>query len=288
MDQLAFFEQYFSLEYYMGLEGMTTELSVTDDDEVNIEMTMATSMYSEVLEDLVGDIEEFAQGMDGLMVPNIKEMPEYQQLLTILNGLQPMQLDALYDPANPTELAFRIDLTTFMNTIAMLAGSGDMMGAPINQMTIDVVVRDGAEVTLPEQASNMNEVIDDVAKLYFVQELMMVSRNLISQAELSGDNPLHEETEVPVNVLYELAGMSSSDFEGVLDLSLSYIVNRGTMDSPEYSIYYYWSDGQAVFVEEVSLDDLEELVYTSTSIAPIIELVNDQAFDLEKLIFLIE
>jgi len=288
IDHLALFEQYFSLEYYMGLEGMTTELSVTDDDAVNIEMTMATSMYGEVLEDLVGDIEEFAMGMDGLMVPNMKEMPEYQQLLTILNGLQPMQLDALYDPANPTELAFRIDLTTFMNTLAMLAGSGDMMSAPINQMTIDVVVRDGAEVILPEQASNMNEVIDDVAKVYFMQELMMVSRNLIFEAELSGENPLYEETEVPVNVLYELTGLSSGDLEGVLDLSLSYIVNRGTMDSPDYSMYFYWIDGQAVFVEEVSLDDLEELVYTSTSIAPIIELVNDQAFDLEKLMFLIE
>lgn len=288
LENLSLFEKYGSLEYYMNQEGMTLDLFVNSDDQVEMQMLMDTTMYGAVLDDFVSDLELFAAGLDDVILPDIKAMPEYQQLLTILSGLQPMQLDAMYDPSNPTELAFQIDLTTFMNTLAMLASGGGMMNPPVNQMTIDVVVRDGAEVVLPESATDLNQVIDDVAKVYIMQEFFSLSTTLIDQAEESANNPLYAENEVSLVELNELYGESLSNLEAVIDVSTSYIVNRGTLDAPDYYMYFYWNDGQAVFVEEVSIDFLEELVFMSTSITPIIELVNDQAFDLEKLINFME
>lgn len=286
LDQIQVFEQYLSLEYYMNQEGMTTDLDVNEEGAVVMRMTMASDFYRTVLTELAGDVQTFMMGLEEVEVPDIDSMPEFEQFLMILDGLQPMQLDAVYDPANPTQLAFRLDLTTFVNTLALLAGMPSLE-PPVNQLTIDVVVRDGAEVVLPDNATDMNEVVRDVAKVLFVQEVLWTLDDLIYEVENTPDNPLHEETEVPVNVLYDLS-TSSGDFYGLFDLDLSYVVNRGTTDQPDYYFQLFWLDGQMVFVEELSLDNVEELVLESSSMTPIIALVNDDGFVVEKLGILIE
>jgi hypothetical protein len=286
LDQIQVFEQYLSLEYYMNQEGMTTDLDVNEEGAVVMRMTMASDFYRTVLTELAGDVQAFMMGLEEIEVPDIDSMLEIEQFLMILDGLQPMQLDAVYDPANPSQLAFRLDLTTFVNTLALLAGMPSLE-PPVNQLTIDVVVRDGAEVVLPDNATDMNEVVRDVAKVLFVQEVLWTMDDLIYEVENGPDNPLHEETEVPVNVLYDLS-TSSGDFYGLFDLDLSYVVNRGTMDQPDYYFQLFWLDGQMVFIEELSLTNVEELVLDSTSMTPIIALVNDDGFVVEKLGILIE
>jgi hypothetical protein len=286
LEQIQVFEHYLSLEYYMNQEGMTTDLDVNEEGAVVMSMTMASDFYRSVLSELAGDLQTFMMGFEEVEVPDLDSTPEFEQFLMILDGLQPMQLDAVYDPANPTQLAFRLDLTSFVNTLALLAGMPSFE-PPVNQLTIDVVVRDGAEVALPENATDMNEVVRDVAKVLFVQEVLWTMDDLIYEVENGPENPLYEETEVPVNVLYDLS-TSSGEFYGLFDLNLSYVVNRGTMDQPDYYFQLFWLDGQMVFVEELSLDHVEELVLESTSVTPIIALVNDDGFVVDKLGILIE
>ncbi len=284
---MELFAKYLTLEYYMNQEGMTAELDVDDNDAVVMSMTMDPTMYGSVINDLLTDFSLFASGLEGVEVPDMQSAPEYQQLLMILNGLQPMQMDAVYNPNNPTVLSFRIDLTTFVNTLAMMTSNGEMMAPPVNALTIDVVVRSGAEVAIPEVASDMNIVVKNIAKLMFVQEVYYSANELISYVEMSNENPLYTANEVPMNVLASFAMYDDTSYQ-MFDQDLSYIVNRGSLEVPEYYIHLVWLDGTDVFVDELSLNEIEVLIYESDTITPIIELVNDAAFDLSKLSSLME
>lgn len=289
VSNVELFSKYLTLEYYMSQEGMSAELDVNEDQEVLMTLTMATTMYGTVITDLITDLETFGNGLDEVDVPDISTMPEYTQLMTILNGLQPMQLDAVYDPANPTQLSFNIDLTTLVNTLSMMASNGQMMTPPVNSLTIDVVVRSNAEVVLPETATDMNVVVRDVMKLMFVQEVKYTLLDeVVDYYENDETNVLQPNENVSLSMIdfwvTDDPYMTNNQMAEMFDLELSYIVNRGTVESPEYFIQLVWIDGQNVFVEEVGYAELTTLIYESQMIGPIIGLVNDEAFELSRLL----
>jgi hypothetical protein len=249
-------------------------------------------MYGEIIDELLADIQNFAAGLDDVEVPNMSELPEYQLIMTILNGLQPMQVDALFDPASPTELSFALDLTSLVNTLAMITSGGEVMVAPVNELTINVVVRSGAEVTLPENATDMNEIVKDIMKLMFVQQVNGNINMFVSYLDWYEEEALPIDEEVTFNevilMMEENEYYYYDMFEGVFDQDLSYIVNRGTVEEPMYYFNLVWADGANVFVGELGVEYLNNLIYNSEMITPIIELVNDDAFDISRLTSLME
>jgi hypothetical protein len=292
VENINVFAKYLDLEYYMEQEGMTAELNINEEQQVEMTMTMATTMYGEIIDELLADIQNFAAGLDDVEVPNMSELPEYQLIMTILNGLQPMQVDALFDPASPTELSFALDLTSLVNTLAMITSGGEVMVAPVNELTINVVVRSGAEVTLPENATDMNEIVKDIMKLMFVQQVNGNINMFVSYLDWYEEEALPVDEEVTFNevilMMEENEYYYYDMFEGVFDQDLSYIVNRGTVEEPMYYFNLVWADGANVFVGELGVEYLNNLIYNSEMITPIIELVNDDAFDISRLTSLME
>jgi hypothetical protein len=294
-DNLSMFEEFFTLDYYMDNDILTMEVEKTEEFAILTTITLEPIAYAFVLQDLIQTSVTYMDGFELMDLPYIQfincppealtcePLPEYTDLMMNLNLLGEVEYTVLYDPSNPTEVITKLDLTDFVNKLAMM--DEYVTTEPVIELSFSVTVREGEAITIPENVSDMNMIAEDVAKF----SLSMLAYEALEDVSLYYDASSSE-------MLMFGDRRPLDTFEGYVDLSLafdsnmSYVEMGGSGLVPDYTIQLFWHDGTPVFTSPLGYLELVDVAGfdgpgTSELFQHYVDKVNEDNFNMTKLLF---
>lgn len=296
-DSLDMFEEFFTLDYYLDNNLLTTEVEKTVEFGILTTVTLEPIAYAYILQDVLGEAVTYLDGFQSFDLPYIEfincpvdetcePLPEYQELMGQLALLGGVEYTVLYDPSNPNEVVTKIDFTEFINNLAML--DEEVTTAPVIDLSIQVTVNEAATVTIPTEVSDVNMVAEDFARF----SLSMLAYEALGEVfEYYYDNP----TEVALSFGDTRQLDTFGDYLNLslaFDLNMSYVEVSGSILNPEYSIQLYWNDGTLVFTTPLGLAELLVVVgpgtggpATNAVFEYYVDKVDEDNFNMTKLLF---
>jgi predicted small lipoprotein YifL len=292
-DNLSMFEEFFTLDYYMDNDILTMEVEKTEDFAILTTITLEPIAYAFVLQDVIQTTVTYIEGFESMELPYIQfincpagatcePLPEYTELMMNLGLLGEVEYTVLYDPSNPTEVITKLDLTDFINKMAMM--DEYVTSEPVIELSFGMTIRQGEAITIPTDVSDMNIVAEDFAKFSLA---ILAYEALEDVTEYYFENPSE--------MLMFGDTRQLDTFEGSLDLSLafdsnmSYVEMGGSIVAPDYSIQLYWHDGTPVFTGPVGYLELLDVVGDEAPTAEMyqyyVDKVDEENFNMTKLLF---
>lgn len=294
-ESLSIFEKYFSMDYYLEQNYLNIKVEENGDFEILTTMNIDDSTYPEIYADFVADTFTFLNGFDTMVVPHVQyvncptgeidcaEFEEYNDMLDMLNELQDIDMLVTYNLLEPNAMNMSIDLADFAEgLIEYQFPQWRDTGYSILQFDVNVSVSNDAEITIPENANDVNAIAEDAARV----SLLYTAYSVITQLD-----SLFYNTDANMS----LGQHFLSDYEYSIDLNLAYDINKsyiiisGDLADPDYEIQLYWIDGTKVFDEPVSSVYYEEVLMngipTHEQYVEAIGLVDEENFSITKLVF---
>ncbi len=293
IENLDMFEEYFDMQYYIGIGVLELDVQATDEYAIETTVTLVGSAYSELFEDLIADVYWYLDGFESFTLPYVEhlncptsetceEFAEYNEVIDNLNQLGNMYFTATYDPANPGEVVMHINFTEFVN--ALIEMDEYTTNSSVVDMSITVTIQENGAVTIPEVVADMNQVAEDFAKV----SLTIMAYDLLRDV---GEYYIDNGGEVTLDFGDTRALDTFGDYvrpSFAFDANESYVSVGGSIINPDYSIQLYWHDGTKVFVEPLSvsfLDDFMELnTPTRTMYLSLLSKVDAENFSITKLL----
>ncbi len=298
LENLHVFEEFFTLDYYIENDLLTTEIEKTEDFSVLTTVTLEPIAYAYLLQEVAETTVTYLEGFEAFELPSYQfincesgevcePLPEYNDLMMNLGLLGEVEYTILYDPSTPTEVITELDLTEFINNLAML--DEEITEEPVIELSIKITVREGGTVTIPEDVSDINMIAEDVAKFSLVALVFDEFGNVLEYAE---ENP--EEFALDFGERKYLGSVDSFFDVGLaFDKNMSYIEMGGSIISPEYYIQLFWHDGTQVFTSPIGIIELVEEVFEPLLEGPmsneifleLVDMVDEENFNMTKLLF---
>jgi len=292
---LAMFEEYGTLDYYLGIDLLDIELDITSTFDIITTATVDTSASSQLFADVLNDVYWYLEGFEVLVdMPYVDvfncpvDLPigetcdtftEYPEILEALGALGEIVLTVEYDPLNMDETVIHVQFSDFIQDLIIEVDETDM--TVVNDFSVTITMMTSADVDVPtEDITDVNQKIEDFAKF----SLVMEARNILNNIDdYYNFGPMPRPTvpsNIPVLQLQDYIGVS-----GAFDNELSYF----RVDGEDITLQLYWLDGTPVFTEALSMTDLNTQFGSGTG-APEradflywMDMINPQNFNMTKL-----
>ena len=292
-DNLSMFEEFFTLDYFMDNDILTMEVAKTEDFAILTRITLEPIAYAFILQDLIQTSVTYLDGFTLFELPCIQfindngaefcePLPEYTDLMMNLGLLGEIEYTVLYDPSNPTEVITKLDLTDFVNKMAMM--DEYVTEEPVIELSFAVTVREGEAILIPEAVNDVNMLAEELAKF---------SLSVLAYEALEDVTDYYYDN--PTELLLFGDTRQLDTFEGYIDLSLafdlnmSYVEMGGSLLAPDYTIQLFWHDGTPVFTGPLGYLELLDVVGfeapTSEMFQYFVDKVDLENFNMTKLLF---
>lgn len=295
-ENLDMFDEFFTLDYYLENNLLTTEVEITEEFGILTTVTLEPIAYAYLLKDVIDETVLYLDGFQSFELPYIEyincptdeicqPLPEYTELMTNLGMFGEIEITVTYAPSNPNEVITKVDFTDFMNQLIMMDGTVEQ--ASVIDLSIQVRVFESEEIVIPEVVTDMNVVAEDFAKF---------SLSILAYEALEDIGEYY--SMYPEELILFGDSIQLDTFEGYLNLSLafdlndSYVEMGGSILSPDLSIQLFWNDGTEVFTSPLGLAELFDIVGPGAE-APddaatyqyFVDKVNEDNFNMTKLLF---
>jgi hypothetical protein len=300
---LSEFEQYIDMSYYMDYASEGTTLSKSDDMTLEVSMDMPTTMYTELLDDLVADLYMYLDGFNSIDLSMYTEDLEcesdvclfefpYTELRESLSELGGMQMDMEYDPTTLGDMTMSLDLTAFLNTLVELnydmvssdpyfvpSNSNDLLTG-VTAFRVDMTVTNDVTIDLPTETDDANKLLEELSKMIIIDEASSIFANVDDYDFFNG-------TDLTA-IVDENRSLDEFGYYVMLSAVIDGELSTVTFDGEHYVLDLYWIDGTAVFngpVSELELDTLVELMddYNRDAYLELISLVDEDNYNMTKL-----
>ena len=296
-ENLSIFDEFFTLDYYLDNNILTTEIEVTDDFGILTTITLEPIAYVFIFQDLIDEAVVYLDGFQTFDLPYIEfincppgetcePLPEYSELMIDLALLGEVEYTISYYPSNPGEVITKIDFTDFINKLVMMDET--VTQEPVIELSLKVTVRENGTVTVPTEVSDINMIAEDFAKF----SLSVLAYEALEDVSMYYMDNFGEFT-------LDFGDTRQLDtFEDYLDLSLAFDLNMsyvevgGSVLAPDYSIQLFWHDGTPVFTGPVGLVELLDVVGPGVDGPPTADIyqyyvdkVDAENFNMTKLLF---
>jgi len=289
---LGMFDEFFTLDYYLENNLLTTELEIMEDFEILTTVTLEPIAYAYLFQDVIGEAVLYLNGFQSFELPYIENincptgeicepLPSYQDLMTDLALLGDVEVSMLYAPNNPNEMVTTIDFTDFINNLVMLEQE------PVIDLSIKITVSEPKEVIIPTVNTDMNMVAEDFAKFSLSILAYDALEDISDYYAMYPNEEIVFGDSVQLDTFGEYLNLSLA-----FDLNSSYVEMGGSIISPDLTIQLFWNDGTPIFTSPVGLDELlivvgpdSEAPETSEVYQYYVNKVDEDNFNMTKLLF---
>lgn len=262
LDEIAFiaermsdFEEYFTYQYYIDEEFLAVSAEIVDGDNILTTATIDPTNFDNVFEDFVTDLYwfmyEFPNSdlgyVENLNCPSSQTCEEFDAISEVADvtaNLDSLTVEFLYDPSGDKSMSMTLDAADFLQSIA---DEDEYASVTFNTAEISVSMSEGATITVPSNAGNVQDAIDELVMLGFMESIQSKVRTL--QNEL-GWNPVPDGT-YTLETYPQWHRFDTPAF----DQDMSTIVIAGG----EATVTLYWRDGSMVLDSAVTHEELEML-----------------------------
>ncbi len=296
-ENLDQFSQYFDLTYYEENGMATTSIEATDDNKVKTNIEIYN--YGNLFEDFGEDLYAYLDGFSSFEMPYVDpyncpssatycEMIPVEEIKEGLNMFGSISGYVLVDPAAQDKVEIYIDFKDVMNEFMVEMGEGEY----VDTMEMTMVVEEGADITLPNSVTNMNEVLEDFAMFSLNTYAFGFMNDL--KWDFQYDSYMFDTMNGTTFTVEELEDMGFYvDMTQAFSASLSTITVGGSMYNPTIEVELFWVDGTKVFDRAVTMAELDGVLnsdITATSYSMYLDLVAEENFNLTKLflVFVLE
>ena len=291
LDNISMFEDYVSLPYYLENEIVTLDLAQTPNNEILTTITLNGSETSQLFVDVMADAYLFLEGFETFDLPYVQHLncpvgeecedfTEYLEIIQDLGELGNVEMEALFNPLDQSEMEMTIDFTSLVNS---LLAFDDENEAIVNDLSVIISMDENTTVTVPTEVSSVNEVAEDFAQVYLNDMAYEIVKDAL---EFYTENPLD----------FALGNHALDTYEGYVDVSLAFdevkslITVGGTSSLPTISLTLYWADGSLVFDQPISLSYLDDILNgdmpSAAQYQALLDGVNQDNFHMSKMIII--
>ena len=258
---LVMFEDYFSLDYYMGIGLYDVELEITEELQVIGTATVDASASSQLVADLLDDVYWYLDAFETFEMPYVdafycpdellvgevcETFTEYPEILADLAMLGEIVVTVEYDPLNLDEMVYEIQFSDFVQELIVMEDPTDL--TVVNDFSITVTMMTSAAPVLPtEDITDVNQKIEDFAKFSLVMEARNILNNIEEYYMYYPLDRVVGPSHIPVMELENYIGVSVA-----FDHEMSYFI----VGAEDITLVLYWLDGTPVFTEGLSMTDL--------------------------------
>ncbi|TVP94300.1 MAG: hypothetical protein EA374_07090 [Acholeplasmatales bacterium] len=275
LEDLVRFDPYLDLNYFGNHAEAELTMDMTEDFQILTAMHMSPAMLEAFATEFFGDVWHWLNQLQALDFPEVDPISceagpceDWYEFIDFFAALDTtLVMSMLHDPADLSAVTMHLDLTELLLN---LTGDDELVA-----FELSVSIREGAQITVPTASFHLNELFEDLAKLYIASDIYSFLYDIQGFYDLEpGVYPLTE-------------FFSAEHYEGVFDLDLSTV--EVTQDGNLLATFYYL-DGSPVFETVYDLEAvraLTEQMFNRESFLGIIAIFDAETFHITRLLVLL-
>lgn len=232
--------QFLDFEYYAEA-GVFDVSAKMDSSNVVTTFTVSPSEIPSLFRSSVKTIYDFLDDMPNVEMPFVQylncppsasdceDFSEYYDINDVFGGVDDMIATITFKPTGDKEMLIELDAKDMINSMDT--------GVTFSNMSMTMEMLETAEITVPTDAANASQAVQELGKALFLEQVSNDIRSLISHYH-NGNYAL--DTEYTLSDFYEF-------YFGVFDTELSNVTFSGNPEYPEISFNLFWIDGTRVF-----------------------------------------
>lgn len=263
IEDLVRFDPYMDLNYFGSHEEVELTMDMTEEYHILTAMHMSPAMLEAFATEFLDDVWHWLNQLQALNIPEFGD--EVSEIFELLDTT--LIVHMLHDPADMSALSVHVDL---LDLFVELSGDDELRA-----FELSVSIQEGAEITVPTDAFYLNDLFEDLSKLFMASDI----DHFLVGIEY------YEELEVGI---YPLSDFRNADhYAGVFDLELSTVE---VLEDGNIIAIFYYIDGSPVFDSVYDLHEVRELTeqdFTREAFLSITALFDADTYHITRFLVLI-